>query len=119
MKTCNRCGEQKPLTEFYNHKNTKDGKRTECKSCKRIQSSGSSRKLRTGCTPEQYDYLYAKQNGCCAICGVHASELTKALSADHCHTTLKVRGLLCMPCNTGLGFFKDSKQLLQKAIDYL
>lgn len=119
MKTCTKCGELKPLTEFYNRRTVENGKRPECKSCKRIQATGSSRKLKTGCTPEQYDELYIKQKGCCAICGKHASEQSKALSADHCHTTQKVRGLLCMSCNTGLGFFKDSIYLLQEAQKYL
>ena len=32
-KECKKCGEVKPLTEFYNQKSTKDGKRTQCKSC--------------------------------------------------------------------------------------
>lgn len=119
MKTCCICGIVKPLSEYYNHKSTKDGKRTECKSCTKKQATGSSRKINTGCTPKQYDELYTKQNGCCAICGAHESEQSKALSADHCHKTQIVRGLLCMSCNTGLGFFKDNKKFLLEAISYL
>lgn len=38
---------------------------------------------------------------------------------DHDHTTGKIRGLLCFGCNTGLGKFKDSIVILNKAINYL
>ena len=39
MKTCRRCGEHKPLTEYYKHKRTADGYRGECKSCIREMSA--------------------------------------------------------------------------------
>ena len=38
---------------------------------------------------------------------------------DHCHTTGRQRGTLCINCNTGIGMFKDSVELLGKAITYL
>ena len=43
----------------------------------------------------------------------------KRLSVDHNHITGKIRGLLCSSCNVGLGVFKDSPDLLRKAIKYL
>lgn len=33
MKTCNQCGQEKPLSEFRNRKDSKDGKRNNCKVC--------------------------------------------------------------------------------------
>lgn len=51
---------------------------------------------------------------CCQICGG-----TQRLSIDHDHNTGQVRGLLCSPCNTGLGGFKDNPLSLLKAIEYL
>jgi hypothetical protein len=32
-KTCKKCGEEKPLSEFYKHKAMKDGRLKECKVC--------------------------------------------------------------------------------------
>jgi hypothetical protein len=69
-----------------------------------------------GITVEDYDKMFIAQSGRCAIC--HC-ESTKALAVDHCHTTGKVRGLLCTSCNTGLGLFKDNLELLEKAKLYL
>jgi DNA-directed RNA polymerase subunit M/transcription elongation factor TFIIS len=54
------------------------------------------------------------ESGKCAICGGDT-----ALGVDHSHETGEVRGLLCRTCNSGLGFFRDSPELLQKAIQYL
>jgi hypothetical protein len=44
---------------------------------------------------------------------------TKNLVADHCHTTHKIRAVLCSRCNTGLGIFLENTTLLQNAIAYL
>jgi hypothetical protein len=41
------------------------------------------------------------------------------LAVDHCHTTGKVRGLLCSTCNTALGSFQDNPAYLKAAIHYL
>lgn len=69
---------------------------------------------RYGLTKEQYDSLLAKQNFHCAIC-----DESKNLHIDHCHTTGKVRGLLCRAHNLALGGFGDNPNTLQNAISYL
>jgi len=61
----------------------------------------------------------ASQNNCCAICGVDGGSLKRQLAVDHCHTTGKLRGLLCNHCNMGIGLFKDSSTSLLNAITYL
>ena len=72
-----------------------------------------------GLTPEQYDSMYQKQEGCCIICGEHQANLKRKLSVDHCHKTGVVRGLLCGNCNVGIGNLKDDPALLFRAIEYL
>lgn len=69
-----------------------------------------------GISKEEYANLLSLQNGRCAICHKF-SDLQ--LHVDHCHTTGKIRGLLCVCCNRAIGFFKDSTESLQNAIDYL
>lgn len=63
-----------------------------------------------------YDAMFAAQEGKCRICRTKAA---RHLDVDHCHTTGRVRGLLCWNCNIAIGHFKDSPVLLQRAIDYL
>lgn len=116
MRSCTKCGELKPYTEFYKHKNIYN---SYCKSCCQKNTTASKRLQRTGCTQELYDFLYQQQEGCCAICGKHALELKRSLAADHCHDSKKIRGLLCGSCNQGLGYFKDNQTLLLEAIAYL
>jgi len=71
-----------------------------------------------GITLEIYDEMLLKQNKVCAICSNGPTHRRKYLSVDHDHNTGEVRGLLCEPCNTGLGFFRDNPQLLDKAAEY-
>lgn len=76
------------------------------------------KKLGITITKEEYLNLYESQKGLCKICGLEPLG-KKVLSLDHCHETLKVRGLLCDNCNAGLGKFKDNPELLKAAIVYL
>ena len=61
------------------------------------------------------------QNGVCAVCKTKPDFKTwkKRLSIDHCHVTGRVRGLLCDPCNSGIGMLKDDPSILENAIKYL
>ena len=68
-------------------------------------------------TIADYDRMFTEQNGYCAICGRHQSVFSRRLAVDHDHITSKIRGLLCDPCNRGMGMLKEHN--LQKALDYL
>lgn len=70
-------------------------------------------------TLDDYNKMFEDQNGCCKICEKHQSELNKPLFVDHCHTTGKVRGLLCSKCNLGIGYADDSVNILKNMIKYL
>jgi hypothetical protein len=76
-------------------------------------------KSRYGITIEEYNHLLKKQRGRCAICKLSEDEHTNSLAVDHCHSTGKVRGLLCTSCNVALGHFKDKPLLMYKAVLYL
>ena len=80
-------------------------------------------KKRYGVTLEWYRETFSKQNGVCAICEQPETAKIRgkgiAMAVDHCHTTGKVRGLLCTQCNRALGLFRDDKDNLVRAISYL
>lgn len=72
-----------------------------------------------GLSLEQYKQMLQAQNGVCKICKGLDNGPWNRLAVDHCHTTGKVRGLLCAKCNKGLGQFCDNPQLLKQAAEYL
>jgi len=85
----------------------------------RNYSRAEAFKRKFGITIFDYDEIFKKQNGVCAICGRPQSEFKRKFSLDHCHKTLKVRGLLCSTCNSGIGFFDDDIERIENAIKYL
>ena len=145
MKICRDCGEEKILDEFINNRAFSGGKDTLCKECNRLRvkswrkSNPEKRKLQAkresgsdkiynrrkhlkanyGITVEDYDAMYEAQQGYCDICKIHQSETPKKFHVDHCHTTGKIRGLLCPECNHLLGRARDTRSILQNAISYL
>ncbi len=73
-------------------------------------------KAKYGLSLDDYQTMLEQQNGSCMICKAIPN---KHLAVDHCHTTGKIRGLLCGKCNTGLGLFYDDHDLLLTAATYL
>jgi len=55
-----------------------------------------------------------KTSSACEICGK-----TEELCYDHCHTTMKFRGVLCRGCNRSIGQLGDTAEALFRAADYL
>lgn len=116
-KKCSSCDEELPNTqEYFNIRNNGVRARTRsiCKICHAKQSRANKLLNLYGLTMDDYDKLYNKQNGVCAIC-----EEDKVLVVDHCHDTGKVRSLLCNDCNSGIGFLKENKEIMNKAIKYI
>jgi hypothetical protein len=67
---------------------------------------------------EEFNRMLLEQKSVCAIC--KKPETTgKDFAVDHCHSTGKIRGLLCVKCNIGIGFFNDDEWLMRDAADYL
>lgn len=72
-----------------------------------------------GVTMDYYNQKLEEQGGVCVICKISPDSEKKRFHIDHCHTTGKVRGILCSNCNTALGSFRDNVESLNRAIEYL
>jgi hypothetical protein len=139
-KTCVRCGAGKLSSEFYSAGKTR--LHSYCKDCMRHAAKMAARKMRTdpekrerldrvarelkwlktyGLMPEDYESLLELQGGRCGICGTTETgrEGQKYFDIDHCHSTGKVRGLLCSRCNRGIGLLGDNPETLREAARYL
>ncbi len=130
-KKCSKCSLYKEYTEFYIEKKT-NKLYSRCKECEKEKLKINREKGRCknsdrrkwlisnyNISLKDYGLFLLKQDGRCAICKIHQNELNYSLCVDHDHITNKVRGLLCKGCNSGLGFFQDSKELLENARRYL
>lgn len=84
-------------------------------------------------TPAAFEALLAAQDGRCGVC-LRVPDDPQKMHVDHDHSCCSartpsgsakgtcgkcVRGLLCAPCNLGLGHWRDNAQHLLNAIDYL
>lgn len=73
---------------------------------------------------DKFEEMIKDQNNRCKICNKEETALyktgqVKRLSIDHNHKTGKARALLCGKCNTALGLFMESPEILESAIKYL
>lgn len=137
-KVCRRCWKRKPLSSFYEHKQSTGSKgkgvTTWCKRCyserdrkraklPRFKLSRRALHLRQkhGITVEQYDEMLKAQGGGCAICGSPDPQHARAkyFCVDHNHKTGKRRALLCWPCNLMIGHSRESVERLRNGATYL
>ena len=124
---CSACGLCLPAKLFRLHADKRLGLgeavRSECISCTTRRVRRRTYNTRKG----ELDTLLTTQGGGCALCGRRLSLANhKALPAghvgahvDHCHTTGRVRGILCSGCNNGLGKLGDDIPGLEKALAYV
>lgn len=126
LKECTKCSEVKSFDEYNYSPTGKANLQARCRTCTRAYAKEQS-KVSKGLSSDEYDALLEKQEGRCAICRTDAPGGQGRWHIDHDHKCCPgrtlcgecVRGLLCHHCNTGLGKFQDSEEMLMKAIEYL
>lgn len=128
-KKCSVCGVNKPLSDYYKNASSPDNRRADCKDCRRGKFNHRKRGYRLfkfyGLTTATYLALLKKCNGQCQICKRQVivptltEPRTKWAQVDHCHKTGRVRGILCMYCNTALAKVGDNPVILKRMIEYL
>lgn len=134
-KTCTKCQQTKPESEFY-----PTSRGSHCKTClnkyqkeyrkknprrmsaidkrykqaNREKTLAAERRRKYGITAEDLEALIASQNGLCpGGCGRPVKDV------DHSHSSGKIRGILCRNCNLILGHAKDDPQVLEQLAIYL
>lgn len=106
-KYCPRCQSVKSVSHFDKKPSKPCGLNSWCKLCTRAIYEGI----------DPVEYAAAKAITRCQTCGKAHS-----LHVDHDHDFSElapVRGVLCSSCNTAIGTFKDSPELLRRAVSYL
>jgi Recombination endonuclease VII. len=134
-KKCTKCGIEKRFEEFYRDAYSKLGIVGKCRDCwshvsgswrrknrekiatkRRLQVVKRREALRSqhlkskyGLTVPVWTAMVAAQSGKCRVCGKvgTGNRNSQNLFVDHCHNTLRIRGLVCHQCNLKL----DSDQL--------
>lgn len=100
-----------------------------CKECRRKYASvhrllnpdmhkNHALKKEFGITLVEYNKMFEAQQGLCLGCYKHQSEFKITFAVDHDHATGKVRGLLCMRCNTKVDKH-STPEVLRRLADYL
>ena len=138
-KVCRDCGVTHPYTSFaYKSKKFVESRDAvvryrsmQCDSCRAEdrranycpeKNRESMYKRKYGVTVSWYDETLAAQGFGCKICGSSESRApnkSERFVVDHCHTTGKVRGLLCSPCNIALGMIGDDPAIAIMLSEYL
>lgn len=90
----------------------------------RIEAARRTKIRRFGIEPGEYDQIKDLQGGRCAICG--GVDAGRDLAVDHDHACCPsgaracgdcVRGLLCLQCNTKLGWFEKFGEQIVEYLD--
>lgn len=147
-KLCTKCKENKPTSDFSKRKRVKSGLTPWCKKCvnyhakhreksedEKLRNLESGRRYRRkfpfrsrerrwqeqgiNLTYKGFNKKFAKQKGCCAICGRHQSEFKNSLNVDLNHETGKIRDLLCITCNHLVGYIETRKETVENVKIYL
>jgi hypothetical protein len=123
-----RTEKRKAVRRRYNQ--SEKGKANNNAQCKRWREQNRDKYLASlkkadlkrhyGLTQEQWNKLFTDQGSKCAACrSTDPKVKTGKWSTDHCHTTGKVRGILCNGCNTALGHAEDKPATLRALASYL
>jgi len=127
---CRFCNSMKKKIEFHKGKDTWNGLKYKCKQCSKTQHTqwrdkfprkhkdALLRRFR-GTTIDEFEKLFESQGKKCGICESYDPSSKMGWLLDHCHKSTKNRGILCLYCNSGIGYFRDNIEIMQKAIEYI
>jgi hypothetical protein len=98
MKTCSRCGAEKPLDDFPKDKSTRDGRKLYCSECINTMNRASHHRRKCGATPQS---------------NMPPTKAEKITECDHPKPSY-LTGKLCFECikeNQRLDFEQNKKYI--------
>lgn len=111
-KRCAKCSESKPFTAFGVDRSRSDGRAPYCKTCRGKRGALPKQTYALKATYDidlrTFGEMYLGQDGRCLLCDRRFSK-DNPFRVDHDHTTGRVRGLLCEPCNISLGYVEKKQ----------
>lgn len=146
MRRCSKCGQEKPISEFYRKRRSYY---SHCKAChskmakawldkteNRIKVNALAQirqqARKYGLSLAEYKALLLKMPDRCEVCGESPSfdnrgggakyvspTSRRTIYIDHDHVTGAIRGFLCHGCNFAIGMVYEDPEVLRKLADYL
>ena len=124
MKTCSKCGVERPYSDFWKRGGNRNGYQSYCKPCVRQRSREYDTPYRRRRQAEDPNYfrrrdlkakygLTIEQAEAMVAAGCGVCDTSRNLQIDHNHETGEVRGALCIRCNTLIGHLEKSPQLVE------
>ncbi len=115
MKTCNVCGKEKSLDQFYGCGNNSPYYQSLCKSCQHEYNLNKRRMARFGITSTEYRILVSQP---CEICGEAKGRGPGKMVVDH-SIAGNYHGVLCHACNVAIGYLRHNPDLCERAASYI
>ena len=118
---CAKCDKWKNVSKFKKNSQNRSGYEYVCRLCGKLYE-------RYGISARDYEDMFNQQNGICGVCPRKIELFGTQTHVDHDHSCCNegskscgrcVRGLLCLMCNLGLGYFQYDIENMKKAIEYL
>src|SRR6516164_1523586 len=109
LRWCEQCGQNKARSSRHKicpqcrNRELNEWRRANPEEARAKDRRGNLR--RYGLTPEQWEALFDSQGRACGICK-RATPNGHGWHTDHCHSTNKVRGILCHDCNIAVGAYE-------------
>jgi hypothetical protein len=140
---CPACDQWKPLGDFHKWSEGLYGASRYCKLCSNEKARKNHELNRSkgtdgwevhrrayrnryykktyGITLEQFEDIFKAQDCKCAICfcPLDIDEESSKAHLDHNHATGKIRQILCVRCNKGIGYLQEDTEILESAINYI
>lgn len=113
-KVCRTCKKLLPISMFAKAIGNADYFSNCCKRC----TSKYHRNRKYGVSTEMLDEMLAVETCQMPGCGKKLKE-DREKKIDHCHTSGKVRAVLCDRCNRLLGSVEKNLHLIQSMLDYI